>query len=72
MLQLKVKAVDMASRERESENVNVTVSVGRNKHAPVFTEDSYSTSIPEDTKVGQGVITIRADDNDQGVSHVYM
>ena len=65
---MKLVAYDLGSPSLESEEAEAVISIGRNKYAPEFTDDDYAASIREDLRVGRGVITVRADDEDQTVS----
>ena len=38
-----------------------------NDNDPVFSESSYTVSIPEDTSTGRVVITVNATDSDKGM-----
>ena len=66
--QLKVKAQDMGTPPRVSRETAVTVSVGRNKHTPRFTKESYSVEIAENLSVGQSVLAVSGQDGDTVVS----
>ena len=58
----------MGTPPRVSRETAVTVSVGRNKHAPRFTKESYSVEIAENLSVGQSVLAVSGQDGDTAVS----
>ncbi|KAK7006067.1 Cadherin EGF LAG seven-pass G-type receptor 2 [Halocaridina rubra] len=51
----------------DTTDVEITV-VDVNDNAPVFSETSYSTSVPEDASVGASVVQIVANDADAGLN----
>ena len=62
----------MGTPPRVSRETAVTVSVGRNKHAPRFTKESYSVEIAENLSVGHSVLAVSGQDSDTAVSLHYM
>lgn len=48
-------------------SVNITV-LDVNNNAPVFSEDSYSAVVMEDTPVGTSVVRVAATDADMGIN----
>jgi len=48
-------------------SVNITV-LDVNNNAPVFSEDSYSAAVTEDTPIGTSVVRVEATDADMGIN----
>ena len=61
--QLRVRAQDGGS-PRLSSTTLLTITVQRNLAAPVFTQNSYTTTIPETQAPGSNILTLQATDSD--------
>ena len=48
-----------------SDTANVVISVKRNLNSPIFTQDSYSATVPADREIDTVVVQLLARDGDQ-------
>ena len=58
--ELLVVARDLGTPTRSSERVIYINVMDYNDHAPVFEKSRYRTAVPESTRIGNGVITVKA------------
>ncbi|KAL3878338.1 hypothetical protein ACJMK2_030701, partial [Sinanodonta woodiana] len=62
-----VIASDAGLYDRRTEKVRVDITIGDiNDNAPVFKEVPYTRNVSQGTSSGQLVLTVRADDKDDG------
>ena len=62
---LQVGAFDLGNPSRSAQDATVFIQVRRNQNAPFFVQDPYIIQIQQSRSVGDVVLTVTAQDNDQ-------
>ncbi|XP_013177912.1 PREDICTED: cadherin-related tumor suppressor [Papilio xuthus] len=63
---LKIKAVDRGIPPQSVETIITFVVTGENIHSPKFTALSYQVIVPENEPIGSSILTLKANDEDEG------
>ncbi|VVD04616.1 unnamed protein product [Leptidea sinapis] len=63
---IEVKAIDLGVPPQSDETFITFVVTGENMHNPKFTALSYQVIVPENEPVGSSILTLRANDEDDG------
>ncbi|KAM3864775.1 protocadherin-23 [Diretmus argenteus] len=72
LIQLLVEARDGGDPERSTITSIDVLIVDTNDHAPLFQQDTYTITVPEDTPVGTTLLTLSAEDQDWGPENTHL